>query len=63
MCYTCGCKQPYNNMGSNDNITEEHFQQAARAGNETVSDAKRNMIELLQIELDKGELARPDKQY
>jgi len=62
MCYTCGCKQPYNDMGSDDNITEAHFQRAG-GGAEGSAQAKRNMIELLQIELERDELAEPAQQY
>ena len=66
MCYTCGCKRPFDDMGSKDNITEDYFERAgsteaiAQAGSVK---AKQKMLELLQLEQDKNELEHPAKQY
>lgn len=66
MCYTCGCRMPYNTMGDPKNIVEKFFEEAGqtdaidKAG---VVKAKRNMMELLQAELDEQELEKPKEQY
>lgn len=60
MCYTCGCKRPYDDMGSPNNITERNFE---AAGHGDVRAAKENMIELLRLELEKDELQSPKEQY
>ncbi len=66
MCYTCGCKRPYDEMGDPKNVTEEVFKQAGETdaiGKEGVLAAKRNMLELLKEELEKNELEKPKEQY
>ena len=66
MCYTCGCRMPYATMGDPKNIMEKFFEEAGqtdaidKAG---VVQAKRNMMELLQAELDEEELEKPKEQY
>lgn len=66
MCYTCGCRRPYDTMGDERNIVEEFFERAgetdaiAHAG---AAEAKRHMLELLQAELELNELAKPREQY
>ena len=66
MCYTCGCRRPYDTMGDPRNIVEKFFEEAgqtdaiSKAG---VLQAKRNMMELLQAELEKQELEKPKEQY
>jgi hypothetical protein len=66
MCYTCGCKMPYNDMGDPKNITETQFEQASqtdaieKAG---ITKAKQNMLELLKMELEKDQLEKPEGQY
>lgn len=51
MCYNCGCGMPNDDMGNANNITEETIKKAADASGQTVEDAKKNMLELLQKQL------------
>ena len=66
MCYTCGCKLPYEDHGDPHNIVEHHFHDAGdtkvikHAGKKT---AKENMLELLEIQKAKNDLSRPKKDY
>ena len=66
MCYTCGCKLPFEDHGDPANIVEEHLKKAGqtetidRAG---VEKAKENMLELIQIQKDRGELGNPKQDY
>ena len=48
MCYNCGCELPDNDMGDPKNITDKTFEEAAKAMDQTVEEAKRNTLELLQ---------------
>jgi hypothetical protein len=66
MCYTCGCNRPYDNMGSPDNITEQDFTAAGQT--EAIKqagtvEAKRHMLQLLQTELERGEMEKPKEHY
>ncbi len=66
MCYTCGCKMPYDNMGDPKNLTEKDFEAAgltAAIGKKGIVTAKRNMLELLQKELEAEELEKPKEDY
>ena len=66
MCYTCGCRRPYDTMGDARNIVEKFFEEAGQTeaiGKAGVLQAKRNMLELLQAELEKQELEKPKPQY
>jgi hypothetical protein len=66
MCYTCGCRRPYDTMGDAKNIVEKFFAEAgqtAAIGKAGVMQAKKNMMELLQAELEKQELEKPKEQY
>lgn len=66
MCYTCGCKLPYEDHGDKRNIIEEHLRKAGlteavkKAG---VKTAKENIFELLEIQKKAGDLANPEKDY
>jgi hypothetical protein len=66
MCYTCGCKLPYEAHGDPDNIIEDDLKKAGqtetikRAG---VEQAKKNMAELIEIQKNRGDLADPKKDY
>jgi hypothetical protein len=66
MCYTCGCKLPYEDHGDPANIVEDDLKPAGqtptikRAG---VRTAKENLLELIQLQKDKGDLQRPKKDY
>jgi hypothetical protein len=48
VCYNCGCKMPDNDMGNPKNITNKTFQEAAQAAEQSVEEAKRNALELLE---------------
>jgi hypothetical protein len=66
MCYTCGCKLPYEDHGDSNNIVEEHLKKAGqteavkKAGTKT---AKENMHELLMMQIEKGEIEKPKEDY
>lgn len=66
MCYTCGCKLPYEDHGDPANLIEEHLLKAGateainKAG---VKTAKENTLELLQIQQDAGDLENPRADY
>lgn len=66
MCYTCGCKLPYEDHGDPNNIVEDDLRKAGdtdtikHAG---VAQAKENLLELIEIQKDRGELANPKKDY
>jgi len=48
MCYNCGCELPEHDMGDPKNITEKTFEEAAKAMDQTVEEAKRNTLVLLK---------------
>jgi hypothetical protein len=53
-------------MGARDNITEDYFELAGETeaiGHVGSLQAKQNMLELLRLELESGELANPREQY
>lgn len=54
MCYNCGCGIPDDDMGDPANITEKTITDAARASNQSVKDAKLNMLEELKKQLESG---------
>jgi hypothetical protein len=66
MCYTCGCKLPYEDHGDPANVVEEHLKNAGqtdtikRAG---VKKAKENLLELIELQRGSGDLERPKKDY
>ena len=66
MCYTCGCKLPYEDHGEAANLTESDLKEAGqtstikRAG---VKAAKENLLELIELQKRDGSLARPKKDY
>jgi hypothetical protein len=66
MCYTCGCKLPYESHGDPANIIEDHLKKAGQT--ETikhagVEQAKKNMLELIELQKNRGDLANPKKDY
>ena len=66
MCYTCGCKLPYEDHGDPRNVVETAFSEAGKTkqvDSGGAAAAKRNMLELLQVEERAGELAQPRKSY
>jgi hypothetical protein len=66
MCYTCGCKLPYEDHSDPDNLVEDALKKAGqtetikRAG---VEQAKKNMLELIEMQKNRGDLASPKKDY
>lgn len=66
MCYTCGCKLPYEDHGDPKNITEDRLieagetEAAEKAGRKK---AKENMMELIELEQKAGELDKPKTDY
>jgi hypothetical protein len=66
VCYTCGCKLPYEDHGDPNNIVEEHLRKAGqtetikRAG---VEQAKKNLAELIDIQKNADDLQNPKKDY
>jgi hypothetical protein len=66
MCYTCGCKLPYEDHGDPSNLVEEHLTKAGQT--ETIkragtAQAKENMMELIQIQKEAGDLEQPKQDY
>lgn len=51
MCYNCGCALPDDDMGDTKTITNKTFEEAARAMNQSVEEAKRETLKLLKQEL------------
>lgn len=45
MCVSCGCGKPNENHDNPNNITLTELQRAAKAANETVEDAAKNIAE------------------
>ncbi len=45
MCISCGCGQPNNNHGKAELITMDELQKAAKAANQSVDDAAKNIAE------------------
>jgi len=45
MCVSCGCGKPNDNHGNSDLITMDELQRAAKAANESVEDAAKNIAE------------------
>jgi hypothetical protein len=66
VCYTCGCKLPYEDHGDPRNVVESAFIRGGKTkeiGGSGRVKAKRNMLELLEAERRRGDLARPRKSY
>ena len=51
MCYNCGCGMTDDDMGSPKNITDKTFEEAAKASNQSVEEAKKSTLELLKKQL------------
>ena len=66
MCYTCGCKLPFEDHGDQNNIVEDDLTKAGQT--ETiegagVEQAKENLVELVRIQKERGELGDPKHDY
>ena len=55
MCYNCGCGMPNNDMGRNENITNETFEDAGKAMGLTPEQSRKNARDLLEKVLDSKE--------
>lgn len=51
MCYNCGCGMPDDDMGNPKNITDKTFEEAAKASNQSMEEAKKNTLDLLKKQL------------
>jgi hypothetical protein len=66
VCYTCGCKLPYEDHGDPANIVEDDLKKAGqtetikKAG---VKKAKQDMAKLIGLQEKAGDLERPKKDY
>jgi hypothetical protein len=66
MCHPCGCKSPYEDHGDQANIVEEDLKRAGQT--ETIKSAgiqaaKENMLELILLQRNAGDLQRPRKDH
>jgi len=66
MCYTCGCKLPYEDHGDPSNVVEGDLKgsgQTEAIGKAGVKTAKENLLELIELEKEAGDLERPKQDY
>ena len=66
MCYTCGCKLPYEDHGDPKNLIEDHLKDAGQTHtikHAGVKSAKENLLELIELQKNAGDLDRPKKDY
>lgn len=66
MCYTCGCKLPYEDHGDPANLVEEHLRKSGETDaieGAGVTTAKQNMLELIELQMQAGETDRPKEDY
>jgi hypothetical protein len=66
MCYTCGCKMPFEDHGDPRNLTEKNLRDASMteaAGGADIQKVKENVEELIRLETVADELAEPKQRY
>ena len=66
VCYTCGCKLPYEDHGDPANIVERDLVAAGQTDTidqAGVRAAKLNMLELIQLQQEAGDLELPNENY
>ena len=66
MCYSCGCKLPYEDHGDKRNLVESAFVQSGKTKEIKAAGrvrAKQNTLKLLLEERRRGELRMPRKSY
>ena len=51
MCFNCGCGLSKDDMGHPQNITNKTFEEAAKAMGQSVEEAKKETLKLLQKQL------------
>lgn len=49
MCVSCGCGKPNDNHGNPNLITMDDMQKAAKAANQTVEDAAKNIADSIGL--------------
>src|SRR2546430_17040624 len=65
MCYTCGCRRPYDTMGDARNIVEKFFEEAGlknSSGKEGVIRGKKKILERVQAEVEKQKNEKHNEQ-
>lgn len=66
MCYTCGCKMPFEDHGDPRNLTEKNLRDATMteaAKGADITKVKENVEELIRLETEADELGEPKQQY
>lgn len=66
MCYTCGCRMPFQDHGDPRNIIERALIDAGKTkaiGSVGTAKAKQNMLELIELQQRAGELDEPRESY
>jgi hypothetical protein len=66
MCYTCGCKLPFESHGDPANIVGGDLKKSGQTDtikHAGVEQAKKNMLELIELQKNRGDLADPKKDY
>ena len=66
MCYTCGCKMPFDDHGDPRNLTEKNLRDATlteAAKGADIQKVKENVQALIGLETEADELAEPKQQY
>ena len=66
MCYTCGCKLPFESHGDPANIVEDDLKMSGQTDtikHAGVEQAKKNMLELIELQKNRGDLVDPKKDY
>jgi len=66
VCYTCGCKMPFEDHGDPRNLTEKNLRDAGvteAAKGADIRKIKENVQELIELEAAADQLADPKQQY
>lgn len=66
MCYTCGCKLPFEDHGDPRNLIEKGLENATKtesAEGADITKVKQNIEELIELERKAGELGNPKEKY
>jgi hypothetical protein len=66
MCYTCGCKLPFEDHGDPRNLTEKNLRDATMteaAKGADIAKVKESVEELIRLEGESDELSEPKQQY
>jgi hypothetical protein len=64
VCYTCGCKLPYEDHGNPANIIEDGLKSAGQAEDiPDIATVKQNVLELIRLQQEAEELESPKKDY